>query len=276
MPICDLRTHAMTALTLPAPATRTRGGDLRSLPGALRSEWIKLSTLRANRAVPWLTAVIGALTAWSVATFVTDEVLYAADVFVFSTVLTAVLAAVPAVLLFTSEVEHGTLAGTMAAQPARWVTVLAKALMAGGRGLALGVIGMATSFAAAVAAGLDVGDTSTMAATVGWALTFTTLAALLGLGVGMILRSSSAAVSGLLVWWFVVENLLFVFVTAEVQRFFPFAAGNNLLGLESDLLSPEQIAVALSRPANALVFAGYTAVALLAGAVLLHKRDVSG
>jgi hypothetical protein len=264
MPLSLTRDHA---------ATRSTRSDLGTLPNTLKSELIKLSSLRANRAVLAMTALVGGVTSWAVATFVTDEVLVASQVFVYSTVLTAVFAAVTGLLLFTSEVQHGTLPGTLAAQPARWVIVTAKTLMAAARGLVLGAVGMSAGFAGALLGGLEVGDTSTMVAATSWGLVFTTLAAVLGLGVGMLGRHSSAAVSGLLVWWFVVENLLAFFVPASALRFLPFYAGNGMLTLDSDFATPEQIAVALSKFENALVFGGYATVALIAGAVLLYRRD---
>ena len=124
-------------------------------------------------------------------------------------------------------------------------------------------------------AGLDAGDTSALAATIGWALLFTTLSAVLGLGIGMIVRNSTAAIGGLLVWGFVVENLLRLFLPAEVARFLPFFAGNHLLAYSTDFDTPEAIAVALTRPENALVFGGYAAVALVVGTVLLYRRDTN-
>ena len=267
-PIVPLRT------TRPRLATRSARADVRSLPSALRSEWIKLSSLRSTGIVTGMTALLGGLTSLAVATFVTDEVLVVSDVFVYSTVLTAVLAAISGLLMFTSEAQHGTLAVTVAAQPARWVLVTSKALLAAGRGIALGAIGMAAGFAGALAGGLSVGSTP-IAATAAWALVFTALAALLGLGIGMIVRHGSIAVSGLLVWWFVVENLLALFLPAEALRFLPFYAGTSLLGIVSDFASPEELAIALTRLEDAVVFGGYAMAALLAGAVLLYRRDVS-
>ena len=109
------------------PASHSFSADARALPAAVRSEWIKLSSLRSTGVVTASAGLLGGLTALAVATFVTDEVLYVSDVFVYSTILTAVLAAMTGLLLFTSEPQHGTLAGTLAAQPARWVVVTAKA-----------------------------------------------------------------------------------------------------------------------------------------------------
>ena len=195
--------------------------------------------------------------------------------FVYSTFLTAVFAAVAGILLFTSEAQHGTLATALTAQPARWVIAASKTVTATAIGLALGATGMATAVVGAIAGGLAMGDTSTMAATTMWALLFTALAALFGLGVGMIVRHSSGAISGLLVWWLVVENLLTLFVPAEVARFMPFVAGTGLLGIESDTASPETIAVALAQAENAVLFGGYVAVAVLVGTVLLYRRDTN-
>ncbi|ADB76129.1 hypothetical protein [Geodermatophilus obscurus] len=59
----------------------------------------------------------------------------------------------------------------------------------------------------------------------------------------------------------------------EISRFLPFFAGNKLLAYANDFDTPEAIAVALTRPESALVFAGYTAVALIVGSVLLYRRD---
>ncbi|MFN0026728.1 MAG: hypothetical protein ACKV2O_06010 [Acidimicrobiales bacterium] len=203
----------------------------------------------------------------------TDEVLTVSKEFVYATTLTAVLAAIAGILLFTSEAQHGTLATALAAQPARWVMAVTKTITAGVVGLALGTAGLAAGFGGAVAGGLEMGDTSTIAPTALWALLFTTLSAVIGLGVGMTARHSTGAISGFLVWWFVIENLLSVFAPAKVTRFLPFVTGYRVLGIGSDFDSAGAIAVALSRSQNALVFTLYAATAVTLGAVLLQRRD---
>jgi len=255
--------------------TRTPRGDARAAAAALRSEWIKAVTVRATGTVLALAFVGGLVVSWSVSTFVTDRVQYVADVGFLWTGVTAMLAAVAGVLLFGSEVAHGTLASTLAARPARWIIVLAKTLVAATVGLVLGAAGLAAGFGGAVLAGLDAGDTSSVATTVGWALLFTTLAAVLGLGTSMVVRNSTAAIGGLLVWAFVVENLFRLFLADEIARFLPFVAGNHLLSDNSGFESAEALAVALTRPENALVFGGYTLVALVVGTVLLYRRDTN-
>ncbi|MDX6248516.1 MAG: type transport system permease protein [Kribbellaceae bacterium] len=266
---------ATTAATSHHPAGRSTSDDVKALPNVLRSEWIKLSSLRANKAILGLTTATGGFVAWAVATLVTNQVQTVSEVFVFSTVLTGVIAAVAGILLFSSEAQHGTLASVLTAQPARWVIVAAKAMMATAFGFVLGAAGMAASVGGAVLGGLELGDASAMAATTLWALLFTGLSALLGLGVGMIVRHSSAAISALLVWGLVVENLLTLFLSEQVSRFLPFVAGNNLLGIVGEGAFAESAATALTRAQDALVFGGYTAAAVLIGTVLLYRRDTN-
>jgi hypothetical protein len=263
----------VTELTLPTDAAPAAGRrDLGQLPAVLLSEWIKLTTVRANKILLVVAAVIGLLTSWATAVF-NDEVLIASEVFVFPTTLTVVLAAIAGVLLFTSEVQHGTLAAALTARPARWPVVVAKAVVATGFGLVLGVIGLVTGFAGAFAGGFEVGETSGVLATVGWALLYASGSAVLGLGVGMVVRHSAAAVSGVLVWWLVVEGLVIQFAPAEVVRFLPFDAGYRTLGIESDFDSPEVVANALSNTLHASIFWGYVLAALAIGTLLVHGRD---
>lgn len=267
-----------TAIPTTAPTqhpTRTRRHDASALPAVVRSEHVKLTTLRSNTAIAVLTGLLGFSSSWATAALVEDEVLVVSDVFVYPTFLTAVIAAITAILTITSEVQYGTWATALTAQPARWVLVAAKAVMAVRIGLVLGVLGMVTGAAGAVLGGLDAGDTGSMVATAGWALLFTVIASVLGLGVGLVVRHSAAAVSGLVVWWLVVENLVWAFLPETVSRFMPFYAGGALLGVEVDTTTPETLAVALSRTQDALVFGGFAALALLVGTVLLYRRDAS-
>ena len=265
------------ASRLPEPplATRSRAHDAKAVLFALRSEWIKASTVRAHVAILLFALVGGLLVSWAVATFVTDEVLFVAQVGFYWTSVTSMLAAIGGVLLFGSEVQHGTLAAAVVARPARWIVAVAKTFTAAALGLVIGAAGLIAGFGGAVIAGLDAGDTSALGATVSWALLFTTLSAVLGLGIGMIVRNSTAAIGGVLVWGFVLENLFNIFLPVEIARFLPFFAGNKVLAYANDFDTPEAIAVALTRSESALVFGGYAGVALLVGTVLLYRRDTN-
>jgi ABC-2 type transport system permease protein len=257
------------------PATRSTGDAATAVVAALKSDWIKVSTVRANRALLALTIVGGLLVSWAVAVLVTDQVQHVAQVGFFWTSVTSMLAAIGGVLIFGSDVQHGTLATAAAARPARWVLALSKTLTAAALGFVIGAAGLAAGFGGAIIGGLHAGDTAALAASVGWALLFTTLSAVFGLGVSMIVRNSTAAIGGLLVWGYVVENLFKLFLADEVARFLPFIAGNHLLAYTSDLESPHALAIALTRPENALVFGSYTAISLVVGTVLLYRRDTN-
>jgi hypothetical protein len=258
---------------------RARRDDVASIPTALRSEWIKLTTLRSNVAILALAPIIGVLLSWILAVFVkidpdTNQPFNIGETFVFSTWLTTVLATIAGILMFTSEVQHGTMAAAVTAQPARWVTVAAKTAIAACFGLAMGALGMIGGLGGALLGGLDSGDTSAMTSRALWGLFVATLAPLLGLGIGMILRHSAAAVSILLVWVFVVENLLRTLIPANVHRFLPFSAANGLLGTGTGTNTPEMLAAELSRVQDAFLFGGYAAAALAVGTVLLYRRDM--
>ncbi|MDH3679960.1 MAG: hypothetical protein OEV40_08440 [Acidimicrobiia bacterium] len=86
----------------------------------------------------------------------------------------------------------------------------------------------------------------------------------------MIARHSAAAISGLLIWWLVVESLVTVFVNERYSRFLPFIAGNRMLGFNDDEATVELLFI---RTENALIFGSYAALALAAGTVLLHRLE---
>ena len=276
----------MTTTTLPtnalhaaaSPLIRQRRDDVAALPAALRSEWIKVRSLRSTPGLLAAVAVIGVLLSWILATFVkTDPDTHlpftVGETFVFSTWLTMVLAIVMGALTITSEVQHGTLATAVTTQPARWVIVAAKTLVSSGLGLAMGVIGMAAGLGGAVVGGLKAGDTSGSIATAGWGLLLTTLAPMLGLGIGMIVRHSSGAITGVLVWALVIENIIKGFAPASITRFMPFSAAAGLLNIKTAGDNAETLAAGLTRLQDAFVFSGYIAVALVIGTALLYRKD---
>ena len=218
----------------PTLLDRQAGNTHSSRPGlvpALRSEALKLATIRSYRAIAALTVIVGGFAAFAVATLVTDEVVTVAGVFSFSTVFTAVFVAVAGILTITTEAEHRTLPMTYAAQPRRHVVIAAKAMLVTTFAAALALSGLAAGALGAAIGGSEIGDTSTIPSTIGWSVGFAALAGILGFGIGLIARQSAAAISGLLVWWLVVESLVSVFAAARYARFLPFVAGNGMLGI---------------------------------------------
>jgi ABC-2 type transport system permease protein len=252
---------------------RSRTDDLRSFPAALRSEWIKLASLRANKVILGLAAAVGALVAWALASTAGAEPLPAAELFIYPLPLVATVALVSGILMFTGEVQHGTLSVALTARPARWVIVAAKTVMAAAVGVALGVTAMTTGFIGAVAGGMELGDGSALVSRAAWALLYIALAALLGLGVGMIVRHSAGAITGLLMWCFVIESLFAPALPDAAVHLLPFSAGYRLLDAGPSFEAPVLIANELSRPGYALIFGGYAVLSLVIGTVLLYRRD---
>lgn len=163
----------------------------------------------------------------------------------------------------------------MTAQPARLVTATAKTLTAVAFGTVLGTAGLLAGLIGASASDIETGDASSIVGTSLWVVLYVTLASILGLGIGMVARNSTAAIAGLLAWWLVVENLLNAFVDPRFSRFLPFVAGNKLLPLGDNTASIETLDAALTRTQDALVFGGYAAIALTIGTMLLCRRDTN-
>jgi len=268
-------TLSWTTTTTADADVRSGTEDLKALPAALRSEWIKLSSLRANKVILAVTAVLGALIAWALARSATDPSLTASELFIYPLPLVATLATVTGILMFTGEAQHGTLAVALTARPARWVIVAAKTLMAIAVGAVLGATGMVAGFGGAALGGVALGDGSALVSRSLWALLYIALATVVGLGVGMIVRHSAGAISGLLMWSFVIENLFAPALPAGVVHFLPFSAGYRLLDAGSNFKAPVTIVHQFPRPAYALIFGGYAVATLIVGTVLLNRRDTN-
>ncbi len=273
----------ITSSTVPSPtvswttsdrsAVRTRSDDVRAVPAALRSEWIKLTALRANKMILALTAITGAVIAGALAATATDPALTASELFIYPLPLVAMLASVVGILMFTGEAQHGTLAVALVARPARWVIVVAKTIIATTVGLALGATGMIAGFAGAAVGGVPLGTGSALTSRALWALLYIALAALIGLGVGMIARHTAGAITGLLMWSFVIESLFAPAIPQGVRHFMPFSAGYRLLDAGPNFEAPVAIADLLVRPQYALIFGGYALISLTIGTLLLYRRD---
>ena len=253
---------------------RSRRGDVRAVSAALKSEWIKLTSLRANKVILVLTAVVGGFISWALAMSATGTET-ASVLFIYPLPLIATLATVSGILMITAEAQHGTLAATLTARPGRWVIVTAKTAMAIVVGLVLGATAMVAGFGGAVLGGVDVGDSSAIPSRALWALLYIALAAVIGLGVGMIARNSAGAISGLLIWSFVLENLLAPTLPHALLHFLPFSAGYRLLDAGANFKPPVIIANELARAQYALIFGGYALATLAVGTLLLYRRDTN-
>lgn len=237
------------------------------------SEWIKIRTLRSTLALLGLNAATGVAIVAAVTATSPETAPTIADGLGFPVVFDAVFAAVAGTVLFTSEVQHGTLDPTLTAQPSRRALVLAKAAIAAAFGATLALVGQIGGVAGGLIVGTDLGRVERVATGVAWAVGFAALTAVLGLGVGMVVRHSAAAVSGLLVWWLVVENLVVALVPAEVARLLPFVAGNAMVGVEMESPDLDAAALMFTRPQNALLLTTYALLSAATGKLALASQD---
>ena len=268
-------THLRPTAAVTATASSSIGRDLRA---AVRSERIKLRSVRATAIFVGLAAVIGVGMSLILGNIVKDDPydhlpFTIGNTFLVSTWLTTLFAVVAGTLLFTSEVQHGTLAGALTARPSKSIIVGAKVAVTAALGFVMGAIGIVAGLAGGFVSRMDTGDMSDAMAGAAWALVLTTLAAVLGLGVGLLVRHSAGAVTTVLVWALAVETLVRGFVPATVSRLLPFTAAHGLLGTRSAADTPETLAAAFSNVGNAAVIGCWAAVTVAVGTALLMRQD---
>ena len=185
--------------------------------------------------------------------------------------LAGVFSALAGVMLITSEYRHGTIRPTFLFTPRRSRVLLAKLAAGLFGGLVFGIVGEGLGFgigylclsARGIPFALDAGNVSllllgTVAGAALWGG--------IGVGVGAIVRSQVGGIIGLLVWGFVIENLLFAFVPS-VGRFGPVHAQNGLMGLTDSHT--------LHAAAGGIVLVAWTAALAAAGVALAARRDVN-
>lgn len=262
----------------PSTSTPTSAPIARDLRAAVRSEWIKLRTVRMTAIFVGLAGAIGVAMSLVLGAVVKDDPydhlpFTIGNTFLVSSWLTTLFAVVAGTLLFTTEVQHGTLAGALTARPSTTVFVTAKTAVAAALGLMMGALGIAGGLAGGVVSGMDTGDMSGAVSGVAWALVLTTLAPVLGLGVGLIVRHAAGAATTVLVWALAVETVVRGMVPATVSRLLPFSAAHGLLGTRGAADTPESIAAAFSNVANTMVIGGWSVVAIAVGTVMLSRKD---
>lgn len=168
------------------------------------------------------------------------------------------------------EYRHRTIGRAMLAAPARWPVVLAKVLAWAAAGAAFGLVALAVTFAVG-ATGLAAEDSgvSYSSKLMRYVVLGTPMAAALfgviGVGLGVLLRDQTLALSLGLGWMVLVDGLVLE-LTPGLGKFFPGGAVTSLLRSETQDVLPAGLA-ALLLLAYALSFA-------LAGALVERRRDL--
>ena len=246
----------------------------------IRSEWIKLRTVRMNLILFILAVAFPVIVSVLVAALADVTDLKASDIaglVTGSSVVTALLLGVVGAVSISAEFAHGTIRPTFAATPKRGRVLISKAvviaLFAAVAEALVVLFCFAVSSAIAKSRGVPVslsGQPEAKAALIG-IVVFAVIVSLLGFGLGMVIRNTPAAVAILILWPLVVENIILAILSAagvdNPQKFLPYISG---FGLGNPIAATSDD---LGRVAGGLYFAAVTVLVAGVGAVVTARRD---
>ena len=244
----------------------------------MRSEWIKLRTVRSNVVAAIMVLVLPlAISLLSVSFIGTNNIDSGTlpGLIIGTGTLAVLLIGVIGVLCTTQEYSQGTIRLTLAATPSRPRVYLAKSFVVALVGAALtgtvvvvgNVVGSIIIEARDVPA-LDGNDNAAPAFAAMIALG--ALVALLGLAIGTITRNPPAAITVLIIWPLLVEAivgaLLSLALDDNILDWMPFRAGINSMFLEM----PDSV---LGRPGSLGYFAAWVLAVTVVAERTLKRRD---
>jgi ABC-2 type transport system permease protein len=251
----------------------------------LRSEWIKTRTIRMNWVLFIIAVVFPLLVAGLFAGFSDTENLLALDQFRIVSggiIVTSMLLGVIGATGITGEYGFNTIRPTFAATPRRVRVVAAKAVVAAAVALVVGVVVTVAGLtlvntlvrsrvdASVPDSALDVTSVDDFFAASLGIVVFCALLGLFGLAIGLIIRSTPAAVATIVLWPLLVENIVASILGGlgvdNPGKWMPYLAGTNLwrVGDFNDTLG---------RWVGGLYFAGVTLVLLVLGTLIVNRRD---
>jgi ABC-type transport system involved in multi-copper enzyme maturation permease subunit len=238
---------------------------------ALRSEWLKLVTVRTTWYLLGAMVLIEGLAAGLATSLGDIEDLRKGNVstFIIGTHLATVFMFTLGALLSTNEYRHGTANSTFVVTPRRERVILAKLAV----GLAVGIVGALLYIATHAGIGLsilssrgvDVDSDLVVDGYVGVGVGLV-LGCLFGVALGSLLRNQVLTIIVGLVL-FLLAGTVALFIGTDVGQYFP---GEALLALQNtpsvDLLS---------QTSGGLVLAGYCVALGIAGMLMTRQREIS-
>lgn len=255
-----------------------------STAGLLRGEWVKMVSLRST----WFTllgALLGMLVLGLLFTMLTDPTAPAdgggpqgpgasdpTGLSLAGYTLAQLIIATLGVMLVTGEYATGTVRTTLAATPRRWPVPLAKALVLAALLAPLAMVASVATFlvgqAALGDAGASITDTGVVRVLVGTALYLTAIA-LLGSGLGWLLRGTAAGITTIFALVFILPvlgGLLPATWGPDLVRWLPSEAGSSVLELTA---APG----AFGPWAGFAVLCGWVLASFGAAIAVLRRRD---
>lgn len=180
------------------------------------------------------------------------------------------------ILAFAGEYRHRTITSTFLATPRRGRVVLAKLVAYGLAGLGFGAVVVAAAYGAAYAwhraraVPLDLLQADVVRTGSGLAVA-TALFAMIGVGVGALVRNQAIAMVGAIVWLQIVELGV---LTGFAPQLFPWTANGAAFAL-TQIEPPSRLLVVLPPVQGALLLTAYGLVAALVAAAITVRRDVT-
>jgi ABC-2 type transport system permease protein len=275
-----------------SPQDHPAADDVRlTFARVVRSEWIKLRTLRSTI---WTLAItlllmVGIVTLFSAifaseagAAESTDGDGGAIIVFMIAASMAQLAVAVLAVLVVTGEYTTGMIRSTLAAVPQRLPALWAKGVVLAASILVVSAVAVAISlgvmqiFLGSEGFAPDLGSSESVRILLGTVLYLTAIA-LFAFAIGAILRHSAGALATVLGLLLVVENL-FQIPWKPLQLLSPFLPGTAGMKImtpqvQIDAMSQGAVGVVLGPWQGLGVLLAWVAVLLTAAAVLIRRRD---
>ena len=243
----------------------------------MRSEWIKLHTVRVNYVLGSIAAAFPVIVVTLVALLSKDQASTADNLVSIVTgtmLLTALLLGVIGALNLTSEYSHGTIRTTFAAVPQRKHVLLAKGLVTWVSTMVFSavielitlVIGAAVLSGRGTSANITGSD---RAALLG-AVVLAGMLSLLGYGLGLLIRNSAATVAVLVLWPLLLEGIVgAVLRVAGVDNPQPWLPYQSALGMAN----PDLGEGAPTRLRFGLFLGAIVVVLAVIGTVVNDRRD---
>lgn len=268
---------------------------MRTFIGALRYEWIRLKSVRSTWFLVVAALASAGLVAWIVAREIVRGEEFLSDPETVVSLLTgssgvgplsfpALFAGLVGVAALGTEYRHGLMQTTLTAVPRRGVLLLAKVLVVGAFAALIAVASIGAAFAVGR---IELGsplDTTLLTAGntergLGGFVALVVLTAMLGVALGALLRSATAAGVALVALPALVEPLAIWALTGpnnstgdEIASHLPFTAGAQMVNLPGGD-GPGFDLVALSAVAGGLTFLAFVAATTLVSSAVFARRD---
>ncbi|GGM89270.1 ABC transporter permease [Dactylosporangium sucinum] len=242
--------------------------------GVVAAEWTKFSSLRSTWITTGISAVLLIAFGMIASASFSGDGMTSIDLALSGSILAALSVGALGALLGASEYTTGMIRATLAAVPRRLPVLWSKSLVAGAAAFVTMTAGAFAAFALGSAVlndnvgGLDLGDDGVLRALLGAGL-YLGLVAVLGVALGMLVRSSAGAITILAGVLLIVPGLAALLphsISEAITPYLPSNAGSAVMAL-----TPGDGTLA---PWTGLaVFAGYVIVTLAAAAYGLKKTD---